>query len=133
VELSPQLIALASTAVYAAGNLYARVGLVHSTPLVVTLISLIVQTSVVWTLLLGWGGVPSADPRGGNREVMPTIARAGVAAGVDGVFIEIHPDPACAKCDAASQLDMSLLEEFMKPLLDLHAVEVKHRHQPVHA
>ncbi|MBK9761286.1 MAG: 3-deoxy-8-phosphooctulonate synthase [Flavobacteriales bacterium] len=78
-------------------------------------------------------GIPSADPRGGNREVMPTIARAGVAAGVDGVFIEIHPDPATAKCDAASQLDMSKLEEFMEPLLELHAVEVKYRHQPVHA
>lgn len=73
-------------------------------------------------------GIPSADPRGGNREVMPTIARAGVAAGVDGVFIEIHPDPATAKCDAASQLDMSKLEEFMEPLLELHAVEVKYRH-----
>jgi 2-dehydro-3-deoxyphosphooctonate aldolase (KDO 8-P synthase) len=72
-------------------------------------------------------GIPSADPRGGNREVMPTIARAGVAAGVDGVFIEIHPDPPNAKCDAASQLDMAQLEEFMKPLLDLHAVEVAHR------
>jgi 2-dehydro-3-deoxyphosphooctonate aldolase (KDO 8-P synthase) len=77
-------------------------------------------------------GIPSADPRGGNREVMPTIARAGVAAGVDGVFIEIHPDPANAKCDAASQLDMSQLEEFMKPLLELHAVEVKHRVRSVH-
>ena len=78
-------------------------------------------------------GIPSADPRGGNREVMPTIARAGVAAGVDGVFIEIHPDPPNARCDAASQLDMTQLEEFMKPLLDLHAVEVKHRQVPTHA
>ena len=78
-------------------------------------------------------GIPSADPRGGNREVMPTIARAGVAAGVDGVFIEIHPDPANAKCDAASQLPMEQLEEFMKPLLDLHAVEVEYRRQPVTA
>lgn len=72
-------------------------------------------------------GIPSADPRGGNREVMPTIARAGVAAGVDGVFIETHPDPGSAKCDAASQLCVYDLEEFMKPLLDLHAAEVKHR------
>ena len=40
MDFSAQLIALASTAVYAAGNLYARVGLIHSTPLVVTLISL---------------------------------------------------------------------------------------------
>jgi len=72
-------------------------------------------------------GIPSADPRGGNREVMPTIARAGVAAGVDGVFIETHPDPSKALCDAASQLCVHDLEEFLKPLLDLHAVEVKHR------
>lgn len=74
-------------------------------------------------------GIPSADPRGGNRDVMPTIARAGVAAGVDGVFIETHPDPGKALCDAASQLCVYDLEEFLKPLLDLHAVEVKHRHQ----
>jgi DME family drug/metabolite transporter len=63
MEFSAQLVALASTAVYAAGNLYARVGLVHSTPLVVTLISLIVQTVVVWTLLLARGSALSADPR----------------------------------------------------------------------
>lgn len=78
-------------------------------------------------------GIPSADPRGGNRDVMPTIARAGVAAGVDGVFIETHPDPSKALCDAASQLCVYDLEEFIKPLLDLHAVEVKHRHQPANA
>jgi len=76
-------------------------------------------------------GIPSADPRGGNREVMPTIARAGVAAGVDGVFIETHPDPSKALCDAASQLCVYDLEEFLKPLMDLHAAEVKYRHQNV--
>lgn len=78
-------------------------------------------------------GIPSADPRGGNRDVMPTIARAGVAAGVDGVFIETHPDPSKALCDAASQLCVYDLEEFLKPLLEIHAVEVKHRNTPVHA
>ena len=72
-------------------------------------------------------GIPSADPRGGNRDVMPTIARAGVAAGVDGVFIETHPDPSKALCDAASQLCVYDLEEFIKPLVEIHAVEVKHR------
>ena len=60
---SAQLVALASTAVYAAGNLYARIGLVHSTPLVVTLISLIVQTVVAWSILMARGSVPGADPR----------------------------------------------------------------------
>lgn len=74
-------------------------------------------------------GIPSADPKGGNREVMPTIARAGVAAGVDGVFIETHPDPSKALCDAASQLCVYDLEEFLKPLLDIHTMEVKHRAQ----
>jgi len=72
-------------------------------------------------------GIPSADPKGGNRAVMPTIARAGVAAGVDGVFIETHPDPSKALCDAASQLCVYDLEEFIKPLIDLHEVELKYR------
>lgn len=72
-------------------------------------------------------GIPSADPKGGNREFMPTIARAGVAAGVDGLFIETHPDPANALCDAASQLCVTDLEAFIAPLLELHAVEYKYR------
>jgi drug/metabolite transporter (DMT)-like permease len=63
MDFSAQLVALASTAVYAAGNLYARIGLAHSTPLMVTLISLIVQTVVVWAILLAKGGVPAIEPR----------------------------------------------------------------------
>ncbi len=78
-------------------------------------------------------GIPSSDPRGGNRDVMPTIARAGVAAGVDGVFIETHPDPSTALCDAASQLCVYDLEEFLKPLIDLHAVEVQYRNRNINA
>ena len=74
-------------------------------------------------------GIPSADPKGGNRPVMPTLARAGVAAGVDGIFVEAHPDPANALCDAASQLSMYDLEEFVKPLIELHEIEVKYRHE----
>jgi 2-dehydro-3-deoxyphosphooctonate aldolase (KDO 8-P synthase) len=72
-------------------------------------------------------GIPSADPKGGNREFLPTIARAGVAAGVDGVFIETHPDPSAAKCDAASQLCVYDLEEFLKPLIEIHKTEVAYR------
>ena len=72
-------------------------------------------------------GIPSADPSGGNREFLPGLARAGVAAGVDGMFIETHPEPAKALCDAASQLCVYDIEEFIKPILDLHAVEVKYR------
>jgi 2-dehydro-3-deoxyphosphooctonate aldolase (KDO 8-P synthase) len=72
-------------------------------------------------------GIPSSDPKGGMREYLPVLSRSGVAAGVDGIFIEVHPDPANAKCDAASQLYLDHLEEFLKPLIDLHNVEKKHR------
>ena len=72
-------------------------------------------------------GIPSADPSGGAKEFLPAISKAGVAAGVDGVFIETHPDPANALCDAASQLCIFDLEEFLKPLIELHNVEVKYR------
>jgi 2-dehydro-3-deoxyphosphooctonate aldolase (KDO 8-P synthase) len=72
-------------------------------------------------------GIPSADPNGGARQYLKTLARAGVAAGIDGLFIETHPCPSEALCDAASQLDMTQLEEFLKPLIELHHIEVKYR------
>ncbi len=72
-------------------------------------------------------GIPSADSKGGAREFLPVLSRAGVAAGVDGVFIEVHPEPEKALCDAASQLSVYHLEEFMKPLIELHQVELKYR------
>jgi 2-dehydro-3-deoxyphosphooctonate aldolase (KDO 8-P synthase) len=74
-------------------------------------------------------GIPSADNKGGAREFLPVLSRAGVAAGVDGVFIETHPNPEKALCDAASQLSVYELEEFLKPLIELHAIEVSTRKQ----
>ncbi|NLJ06915.1 MAG: 3-deoxy-8-phosphooctulonate synthase [Sphingobacteriales bacterium] len=72
-------------------------------------------------------GIPSADPKGGAREFLPVLARAGVAAGVDGIFIETHPNPSEALCDAASQLCVYDLEAFVRPLLELHEIELKYR------
>jgi 2-dehydro-3-deoxyphosphooctonate aldolase (KDO 8-P synthase) len=72
-------------------------------------------------------GIPSADAKGGAREFLPVLSRAGVAAGVDGVFIETHPEPEKALCDAASQLSVYQLEEFLKPLIELHNLEVSYR------
>jgi 2-dehydro-3-deoxyphosphooctonate aldolase (KDO 8-P synthase) len=72
-------------------------------------------------------GIPSADAKGGAREYLGVLARAGVAAGIDGLFIETHPAPERALCDAASQLSVFQLEEFLKPLLDIHQVELKSR------
>jgi 2-dehydro-3-deoxyphosphooctonate aldolase (KDO 8-P synthase) len=75
-------------------------------------------------------GIPSADAKGGAREFLPVLSRAGVAAGVDGIFVETHPEPAKALCDAASQLCVYDLEEFLKPLIDIHKLEVSYRKQP---
>jgi 2-dehydro-3-deoxyphosphooctonate aldolase (KDO 8-P synthase) len=72
-------------------------------------------------------GIPSADAKGGAREFLPVLGRAGVAAGVDGIFVETHPEPEKALCDAASQLCVYDLEEYLKPLIELHNIEVKYR------
>jgi 2-dehydro-3-deoxyphosphooctonate aldolase (KDO 8-P synthase) len=50
---------------------------------------------------------------GGQPQYIFPIARAGVAVGIDGLFIETHPDPAAALSDAASQLPLSRLEELL--------------------
>ena len=71
-------------------------------------------------------GIPSADPKGGARQYLNTIARAGVAAGVDGIFVETHPDPSKALCDAASQYKLDDLEDFLKPLLEIHNIARKY-------
>jgi len=65
-------------------------------------------------------GIPSKDPSGGARQFLTTLARAAVAAGVDGFFIEAHPSPPDALCDAASQYALDGLEAFMRPLIEIH-------------
>lgn len=65
-------------------------------------------------------GIPSKDPEGGTRQYLNVLARSGVAAGVDGIFVEAHPNPSEALCDAASQYYLDDLAEFLKPLLDIH-------------
>lgn len=65
-------------------------------------------------------GIPSKDPRGSARQFLDTLARSAVAAGVDGFFIESHPNPPEALCDAASQYFLDDLENFMRPLIEIH-------------
>ncbi|MCP4299057.1 MAG: 3-deoxy-8-phosphooctulonate synthase [Gammaproteobacteria bacterium] len=65
-------------------------------------------------------GIPSKDPKGGTRQYLNVLARSGVAAGVDGLFVEAHPNPPEALCDAASQYYLDDVAEFLKPLLDIH-------------
>ncbi|MFC7358324.1 3-deoxy-8-phosphooctulonate synthase [Jejudonia soesokkakensis] len=54
---------------------------------------------------------------GGRPEMISTIARAGIAAGADGLFIETHFDPANAKSDGANMLDLSKLEKLLTDLV----------------
>lgn len=54
---------------------------------------------------------------GGRPEMIGTIARAGIATGADGIFIETHFDPANAKSDGANMLDLSLLEKLLSDLV----------------
>ncbi|WP_018125400.1 3-deoxy-8-phosphooctulonate synthase [Desulfovibrio oxyclinae] len=54
---------------------------------------------------------------GGNREYVPVLARAAVAAGVDGVFMEVHPDPDKALCDGPNSLHLDSVEPLVKQLL----------------
>jgi 2-dehydro-3-deoxyphosphooctonate aldolase (KDO 8-P synthase) len=58
---------------------------------------------------------------GGQPEFIPLLARAAVAAGVDGLFLEVHDDPANAKSDGANALDLKLLRPLLEKLLAIHA------------
>ena len=58
---------------------------------------------------------------GGNPQLIETIAKAAIATGADGLFIETHPDPTMAKSDGANMLRLELLEELLKKLLKIRA------------
>jgi 2-dehydro-3-deoxyphosphooctonate aldolase (KDO 8-P synthase) len=66
--------------------------------------------------------LPGADPRsnavatGGRREGVPVIAKAAVASGADGVFLEFHPDPDRALCDGPSALPVRDAEPLLRQL-----------------
>ena len=54
---------------------------------------------------------------GGNPKMISTIAKAAIAVGADGLFIETHPDPANAKSDGANMLHLNEFEQLMKQLV----------------
>jgi 2-dehydro-3-deoxyphosphooctonate aldolase (KDO 8-P synthase) len=57
---------------------------------------------------------------GGQPEFIPLLARAAVAAGIDGLFLEVHDDPANAKSDGANALHLNLLKPLLEKLLAIH-------------
>jgi 2-dehydro-3-deoxyphosphooctonate aldolase (KDO 8-P synthase) len=56
---------------------------------------------------------------GGNPQLIATIAKAAIAAGANGIFIETHPNPAIAKSDGANMLKMDLLQDLLEQLVRL--------------
>jgi 2-dehydro-3-deoxyphosphooctonate aldolase (KDO 8-P synthase) len=58
---------------------------------------------------------------GGQPEFIAVLARAAVAAGVDGIFLEVHDDPTHAKSDGANALRLDKLKPLLEKLLAVHA------------
>ncbi|HEY0514249.1 MAG TPA: 3-deoxy-8-phosphooctulonate synthase [Thermoanaerobaculia bacterium] len=70
---------------------------------------------VTHSLQLPGGGAES----GGSRRYAEPLARAAVAAGADGVFLEVHPDPEHARSDSAVQLDPERAERLLRSLIEV--------------
>lgn len=60
-----------------------------------------------------------AGVTGGQPEMIETIAKAAIAVGADGIFIETHPQPALAKSDGANMLELDMLEDLLEKLVRL--------------
>lgn len=58
---------------------------------------------------------------GGHPEFIETLAKAGIAAGADGIFLETHPDPRSAKSDGENMLHLDLLEVLLEKLIRIRA------------
>lgn len=56
---------------------------------------------------------------GGNRDMVPHLVRAATAVGIDGLFLEVHPEPEKAISDAANQIRLSDLEQILKKTLEI--------------
>jgi 2-dehydro-3-deoxyphosphooctonate aldolase (KDO 8-P synthase) len=61
---------------------------------------------------------------GGNPQMIGTIAKAAIAAGADGIFIETHPNPAVAKSDGANMLKLEGMEQLLESLVRLRKAVV---------
>lgn len=64
-------------------------------------------------------GIPSKDPAGGRPKFVPHLVRAGVAAGCNALFIECHPAPFEAKCDAASMVPLVEMKDLLEQALEI--------------
>lgn len=66
---------------------------------------------------------------GGQRQFIPALSRAAVAAGIDGIFMEVHPDPDKALCDGPNSMPLARMESHLRELLAIHRL-VEHLREP---
>ncbi|HKQ20156.1 MAG TPA: 3-deoxy-8-phosphooctulonate synthase, partial [Candidatus Eisenbacteria bacterium] len=62
---------------------------------------------------------PGGATTGGDRSMIPVLARAAVAAGADGIFVETHPNPGKARSDRETQWPLSELEDLLRSLIKI--------------
>lgn len=67
-------------------------------------------------------GIPSEDPRGGNPRFVPYLSMAAVAVGCDGLFLETHPKPSEALCDASSMIELDKMEGLLSRAKAIHEI-----------
>jgi len=68
--------------------------------------------------------LPSAQGHssGGDRRFVPALARAAAGAGVDGIFMEVHPDPENALCDGPNSIPLDAVEMLLKDLIEIDRI-----------
>jgi len=64
------------------------------------------------------------ESSGGQREFVPILSRAAIAAGADGIFLEVHPDPDNAPCDGPNMLKLRDLEGLLKELIGIREIVI---------
>ena len=67
----------------------------------------------------------TAGVTGGMPQLIETVAKAGIAVGVDGLFMETHEDPSVAKSDGANMLKLDLLEGLLTKLVRIRQAVIK--------
>ncbi len=65
-------------------------------------------------------GISSKDPRGGEPQFIPSLSRAGMAAGAHALFVETHPNPMEGLCDAASMYKLDEMEDLIGKAVAVH-------------
>jgi len=65
-------------------------------------------------------GIPSEDPKGGSPRYVPHLSRAAVAVGCNGLFLETHPNPSQALCDASSMIPLHEMEGLLRQTKAIH-------------